>query len=60
MTKVEHELISDADICLLFEKGMRRGASYILRETIMPTISIQNLGIQNRTKIKTHYIHGRK
>ena len=31
MTKVEHELISDADICLLFEKGMRRGASYIYK-----------------------------
>ena len=29
MTKVELELISDADMYLFFEKGMRGGVSYI-------------------------------
>ena len=29
MTKVELELASDADMYLLFEKGMRGGVSYI-------------------------------
>ena len=29
MTKVELELISDADIYLFFEKGVRGGVSYI-------------------------------
>ena len=29
MKKVEPELISDVDICLLFEKGMGGGGSYI-------------------------------
>ena len=29
MTKVELELISDADMHLFFEKGMRGGVSYI-------------------------------
>ena len=29
MIKVEFELISDADTCLFFEKGMRGGASYV-------------------------------
>ena len=29
MTKVEPELISNVDICLLFEKGMGGGGSYI-------------------------------
>ena len=28
MTKAELELISDADMCLFFEKGMRNGDSY--------------------------------
>ena len=32
MTKAELELISDADMCLLFEKGMRNGDSYISKK----------------------------
>ena len=62
MTKVEleHELISDADICLFFEKGIEEELLTFIRETIMPTISIQNLVIQNKTRIKTHYITRRK
>ena len=31
MTKFELELISDADICLFFEKAMRGGVSYICK-----------------------------
>ena len=40
MIKVELELISDADMYLLFEKGMRRGASTFLKDTVNPAISI--------------------
>ena len=29
MTKIELELISDPDICIFFDKGTRRGISYI-------------------------------
>ena len=36
MIKVELELISDADMYLLFEKGMRRGASYISKRYSKP------------------------
>ena len=32
MTKAELELISDADMCLFFEKGMRNGDSYISKK----------------------------
>ena len=32
MTKVEVELISDADMYLLFEKGMRGGVPYISKK----------------------------
>ena len=32
MTKAELELISDADMCLFFEKGMRHGDSYISKK----------------------------
>ena len=38
MTKVDHELIPDPDMYLLFEKGMRGGVSYI--SIAKPTISI--------------------
>ena len=31
MTKIEPELISDDDMYLFFEKGMRGGVSYILK-----------------------------
>ena len=31
ITKVELELISDADMYLFFEKGMRGGVSYIFK-----------------------------
>ena len=29
MTKIELELISDPDMCIFFDKGTRRGISYI-------------------------------
>ena len=32
MTKAELELISDADMCLFFENGMRHGDSYISKK----------------------------
>ena len=32
MTKAELELISDADMCLFFEKRMRNGDSYISKK----------------------------
>ena len=40
MTKVELELIKDADIYLFFEKGMKGGVSYFLKDTVKPTRSI--------------------
>ena len=39
MTKVDLEFISDADIYLFFEKGMRGGASYISEDITKPIIS---------------------
>ena len=33
MTKVEFEVVSDADICLFFEKGMRDGVSYVSKKS---------------------------
>ena len=43
MTKVELEFISDADMYLFFEKGIRCRVSYIRRNIEKPTISITNL-----------------
>ena len=40
MTKVDLEFISDADIYLFFEKGIRGGASYISEDIAKPIISI--------------------
>ena len=40
MAKVELELISNFDMNLLFEKGMRGGVSYILKDTVKQRISI--------------------
>ena len=39
-TKVQLELISDTDMYWLFEKGMRDGVSYIVRNIVKPKISI--------------------
>ena len=39
MTKVELELISDADFYLFFEKGLKSGVSNILRDAEKPTIN---------------------
>ena len=40
MTKVELELISDGNMYVLFDKGMRGGVSYISKRQKKPTISI--------------------
>ena len=40
MTKVDLELISDADMYLFFEKGMRDSASYMSKSIVKKTISI--------------------
>ena len=40
MTKVDLEFISDTDMYLFFEKGMRGGVSYISEDIAKPTISI--------------------
>ena len=42
MAKVELEFILDPDTQLFFEKGIRGGVSYILRDMEKPTISINN------------------
>ena len=39
-TKVELELVLNADVYLLFEKGLRGGVSSILRSLVNPTRSI--------------------
>ena len=49
-TKVELELISDADMHLLFEKDMRSGVSCITKDTVKPTTSIWNLMNQNKNQ----------
>ena len=40
ITKDELELVLNADVYLLFEKGMRGGVSSILRSLVNPTRSI--------------------
>ena len=40
MTKVELELISDAENHLFFEKGVKGGVSYISKSIVNPEISI--------------------
>ena len=49
-TKVELELISDADMYLLFEKDMRSRVSCITKDTVKPTTSIWNLMNQNKNQ----------
>ena len=48
-TKVELELISDADMYLLFEKDMRSRVSCITKDTVKPK-SIWNLMNQNKNQ----------
>ena len=50
MTKVELELISDANMYILFEKGMRGGFFAFLKGIVIPTISISNFITQNKKK----------
>ena len=40
MTKIKLELISDSDMYIFFEKGMRRGVCIFLKDIVKPTISI--------------------
>ena len=40
MRKIEFELISDANIYLFLEKGMRSGVSYISKRYSKPAINI--------------------
>ena len=49
-TKVELELISDADMHLLFEKDMRSGVSCITKDILKPTTSIWNLMNQQKNQ----------
>ena len=50
MTKVELELISDADMFLVVEKDTRGGFLAFLKDTVKSTLSIWNLMIQNKNQ----------
>ena len=58
MTKMELELISDPDMYIFFEKGMRGGVFLFVIDIVRPKISIWNLMTQ--TRIKTYYVFRRK
>ena len=50
MTKIRLELISDPDMCIFFEKGMRGEISYISNRYSKANIIIWNLMIQNKNQ----------
>ena len=51
MTKVGFNLISDAGMYLLFEKGLRGGVLTFLRDTVTPTIKVfKNLEPKNKNQ----------
>ena len=54
MTKVELELISDGNMYVLFDKGMRGGVSYISKRQKKPTISIWNVITWNKNQKMLH------
>ena len=55
MTKVDLELISDADMCIFFEKGMRAGVSYISKRYIK--VNNKYLKFHNQTQESKHSIY---
>ena len=51
MTKVELETISDVDIHLFIEKGMRGGISYINKSIVKQIINIALIMMTKKLKI---------
>ena len=50
ITKVETELILDADLYLYFEKGMGTVIFNILKDIVTTTINIWNLMVKNKNE----------
>ena len=50
MTKIKFELISDLDMYIFFEKGMRGGVSYIYNRNSKANNKYLNLMTQNKNQ----------